>query len=98
MQHVHGWELSNKDKVVVKSFSGATTEDMEDYGKPIILKEPENLILHVGTNDLKFMDPVQLTESNRPLAQKVEYNSPNTSHSIDPPKKGYSAKCYISYK
>jgi hypothetical protein len=32
VKNVRGWELSNPiKKVIVKSFSGATTEDMEDY-------------------------------------------------------------------
>lgn len=67
---------------MVKCFSGATSEDMEDFLKPIPRKEPENLILHVGTNDLKSMEPAQLTESIRSLAQQVEDNSPGTSLSI----------------
>ena len=50
VKNVRGWELSNPiKKVIVKSFSGATTEDMEDYLKPVLRKEPGNLILHVGT-------------------------------------------------
>ena len=54
VQHVHGWELSNnKQRVAVKSFSGSKTEDMKDYLKPLIRKKPDEIILHVGTNDVK---------------------------------------------
>ena len=83
VKNVRGWDLSNqKNKVIVKSFSGATTEDMEDYLKPILRKEPKNLILYVGTNDLKAMEPAHLSNSIESLAINIEENSPNTSVSI----------------
>ncbi len=46
----------------MKSFAGATIEDMGDYLKPVIRKEPESIILHVGTNDLKSLSPKQVAE------------------------------------
>ena len=39
-------------KVTVHPQSGSTVEDLEDYIKPIIRKKPDEIILHVGTNDL----------------------------------------------
>ena len=42
VKNLHGWQLSDMNNhVVVKSFTGATIEDMEDYLKPVIRKEPE---------------------------------------------------------
>ena len=38
---------------IVKSFPGATTQDMKDYIKPTIARKPDMVILHTGTNDLK---------------------------------------------
>ena len=38
---------------VVKSFPGATTQDMRDYIKPTISRKPDMVILRTGTNDLK---------------------------------------------
>lgn len=89
VQNVRGWELSSTEKVIVKSFSIATSEDMEDYLKPLLRKEPENLILHVGTNDLKTMEPAELANTIQSLAINVEENSPKTSVSISaiPPRK-----------
>ena len=95
VKNVRGWDLSNqKNKVIVKSFSGATTEDMEDYLKPILRKEPKNLILHVGTNDLKAMEPAHLSNSIESLAVNIEENSPNTIrvHLSFTTKKGSTAK------
>ena len=54
VQHVHGWELSNaKQRLAVKSFSGSKAGDMADYLKPLIRKTPAEIIVHVGTNDIK---------------------------------------------
>ena len=45
IQHIQGWNLSTSDRhVAVKSFSGARIEDMEDYIKPLLRKEPEEII------------------------------------------------------
>ena len=48
IQNIRGWSLSKTNKVVVKPFPSATTEDMEDFIKPILRKDPENIIIHVG--------------------------------------------------
>ena len=57
VQHVHGcmqWELSNANqRVAVKLFSGSEAGDMVDYLKPLIRKTPAEIIVHVGTNDIK---------------------------------------------
>ena len=38
-------------KVKLKNFPGATINDMYDYIKPLLKKCPDNIILHVGTNN-----------------------------------------------
>ena len=44
--------LSVKERIVkVRSFPGATINDMYDYIRPLLKKAPDNVILHVGTND-----------------------------------------------
>ena len=45
--------LKIQQRMTVKSFLGATTEDMNHYAIPTMKKKPGMLILHVGTNDLK---------------------------------------------
>ena len=57
IQNIRGWSLSKTNKVVVKPFPGATTEDMEDFIKPILRKDLENIIIHVGTNDVNSKRP-----------------------------------------
>ena len=44
--------LPIKGRIVkVRSFPGATINDMYDYIKPLVKKAPAIIILHVGTND-----------------------------------------------
>ena len=54
VKDIYGWELSyNYEKVVVKQFSGSTTEDMMKYIKPPLKCNPDRFIIHAGTNDLR---------------------------------------------
>lgn len=84
IQRIPGWDLSKgKYKVVVKSFSGATIDDMDDFVRPITRKEPENTILHTGTNDLRSSQTAQLiAESLVNLADQIVADAPNTKLSI----------------
>ena len=47
-----GWLTSRKKKIKVQTFSGATTQDMKDYIKPLVAKNPAHIYLHIGTNDV----------------------------------------------
>ena len=38
----------------VRPFSGATVDDMYNYLPPLLKKRPDNIILHVGSNDSTF--------------------------------------------
>ena len=66
-------------KVVVKSFPGATTEDMEHFFKPILRKKPDNVVLHVGTNDINSQVPRLTAEGIVNLALQIEGNAPEIS-------------------
>ena len=79
-----GWKLSDeKNKVVVKHFSGAKTKDMESYIIPTLEQNPEIIIIHSGTNDLKSdsspaeitRDIIKLTRSCKTQKNKVILSS-----------------------
>ena len=54
VKDIYGWELSyNYENAVVKQFSGSTKEDMMKYIKPPLKCNPDHLIIHVGTSDLR---------------------------------------------
>ena len=65
-------------QVVVKLFSGATTKAMKDYLKPNLELSPDQVILHVGTNDLKSNEPQQVAGSVVDLTRQIEDSSDAT--------------------
>ena len=46
-------KMANMEKLYVKSFPGATVEDMTDYARPTARREPDLIVLHTGSNDLR---------------------------------------------
>ena len=46
--------LSANEKVYIKSFPGAKNDCMSDYIKPSLKYNPDAIILHCGTNDLRM--------------------------------------------
>ena len=84
IQHVQGWELSNAEqRVAVKSIAGSKIEDMEDYLKPLLRKTADEIILHVGTNNVKDSESSQkIAESISKLGGQIKENSPNTKVAI----------------
>ena len=46
--------MKPREKIYVKTFSGATVADMDDYSKPTQKHKLDVIILHAGTNDLKL--------------------------------------------
>ncbi|CAB4024569.1 gag-pol poly, partial [Paramuricea clavata] len=79
VRNLQGWRLyTEENHVVVKTFAGAKTSDMEDYVKPVIRKEPQKLILHVGTNDLKKSPPNRVAEGIANIATQIQEDSSGT--------------------
>ena len=84
VKDVKGWKLSDdKNKVVVKHFSRSKTKDMESYIIPTLEQNPETIIIHSGTNDLKSdispeeiaRDIIKLTTSCKTQTNKVILSS-----------------------
>ena len=79
-KRLQGWKIARKvcHRVVVKAFPGATTSDMEHYLRPALAKDPQRVILHVGTNDIKSNlrpNPNQIADSIVDLATMIESES-----------------------
>ena len=66
---------------VVKAFPGASAEDVFGYSKPTIKHHREEIILHVGTNDLKNSDSWRVVE-RIDLGNFIEAESSNTKVTI----------------
>ena len=84
IKNVQGWRVSKATKVktVVKAFPGASVEDMFDYTNPTVKHRPEEIILHVGTNDLKNSDSRKVAERIVDLGNFIEAESSNTKVTI----------------
>ena len=49
IKYVKGWEFSNsKQNIAANSFSGATVEDINDFLKPKVGRQPDKQVIHVG--------------------------------------------------
>ena len=56
--------LNSSDRVYVKSFPGATVEDMADYVRPTMKRSPDLIVLHAGTNNLRDEEPARRIAEN----------------------------------
>ena len=52
------------NSVKVRLFRGATIDDMRDFIKPYLKRSPDNIILHVGTNN-------SINETSRDILNKI---------------------------
>ena len=77
LKHIQGWKLGRQagHRVVVKSFAGATTSDMSHYVKPTIAKNPDEILIHVGTNDVGKLQPHTIAENIVDLASFITSES-----------------------
>ena len=85
IQHVEGWDLSTNDRhVAVKSFSGARITNMDDYLRPLLRKKPDEIILHVGTNNIRDESPRSVAEGIVNLVTRIQHDFPTTHLAISP--------------
>ena len=75
-------QISNQGLTYVKAFPGATVEDMSDYIMPSLRRKPEEVILHVGTNNLKSSEPRDIAEGIINLGLKIQNHSPDCKITI----------------
>ena len=83
IQHVYGCEMSNSEvNVAVKSFAGENIEDMKDISQPITRRSPDDLILHISTNNLRGSDSPEDLAGTSSLVQMINEKSPNTKETL----------------
>ena len=69
---LNGWMISRKNNVKVHSFSGAKTQDMTNFLKPLLKKKPAHLIIHAGTNGLGYHEPEEIAKNIVALTKLAE--------------------------
>ena len=77
LKNVRGWELKKRcnknEHIYVKCFPGAITTDLKSYCIPSIEKDPDCIVLHIGTNDLKSKkSELEISEEIVNLAKSVK--------------------------
>ena len=84
LKQVEGWKLgrSTKSRTHVKCFPGARVKDCYDYFKPPLKSNPDEIIVHVGTNDLNEMCARDTAENVVNLVRWIESSVPNAKISI----------------
>ena len=78
----HKLGRSTNDRVTSRSFSGAKCKDMKHYIMPTLEKKPDEIILHVGTNDLKTSSAKTIVKDIVALKDFVVKASPSTKVTI----------------
>jgi lysophospholipase L1-like esterase len=73
---------SVKHKAQFKSFPGSTVEDLTDYIKPSLKRKLKNIIVQVGTNDLKRKSAKDVAKSIDKLCKSIKLDQPQTSISV----------------
>ena len=74
--------LSNECSIYVKTFPGATVDDMSDYVMPSLRRTPTEVFLHVGTNNVKSSEPREIAEGIVNLGLKIQNHSPDCKITI----------------
>ena len=77
--------LSKKYNVKVRAFSGATIENMYWYLQPLLAKEPDYLLLHVGSNNCLTHTADEILSDLLKLKQHIENTLPNCSVILSQP-------------
>lgn len=55
IQKIRVWSLSKTNNIAAKSFPVDTTEDLEDFNRPILRKKPDRIIINAEKNDQKVL-------------------------------------------
>ena len=66
----------------MKSFSGATTRDMKDYVRPVQRRNPEKVILQIGTNDIPTKEASVILGEEENISNDIKRTNPKTTISV----------------
>ena len=74
IQNLQGYKLGKEtnQRVVVKSFSRATTQEMKSCIQPTIDNAPDRICLHIGTNGLNSKAPDDIANAIVGLAKTIQ--------------------------
>ena len=85
LEGLHERKMSSKRVVTVRKSPGATTDYMYHYSMPLIQKQPDNVILHVGTNDASSCNSSEILNNILKLRSFISQKLPNTNIVLSKP-------------
>ena len=81
---------TEKHNIKVRYFSGARTDDMYDYMKPLLRKLPDYIILHTGTNDTLNNTSKEILDKILKLKTNIQKELPKCKITISTPIKRHN--------
>ena len=78
----HKISKSTNTRVHVKAFPGATVRDMEDHIKPGLRTNPDSVILHIGTNDIRNKEPSEIVNQIADLCEQIKKTNQDSKVTI----------------
>ena len=78
-------KMSSNRVVKVRKFPGAITDDMYDYLVPLIQKQSDNVILHVGINDASSYNSSKIVNNILKLRSFLSQKLPNANIILSKP-------------
>ena len=82
IKDIKGWLMRRNKRVKISSFPGANTEDMKDFLTPLLRKKPDELILHIGTNNLQEESPNKIASDFIRIAERVRDSDARSTVSL----------------
>ena len=78
-------KMSSKCVVKVRKFPGATKDDMYYYLMLLLQKQPDNVILHVGTSGPSFCNSSEIVNNILKLKSFISQKLPNVNIILSKP-------------
>jgi lysophospholipase L1-like esterase len=63
---------ATKQNIGDRCFPGATVQDMKDHIRPILRRNPDTIVLHIGTNDVKGNKASKVLDDIDSLCQEIK--------------------------
>ena len=63
----------------VETYRGSTTEAMAHHIRPCLVKQPDQIVLHVGTNDVRDKQPEEIVDGIMKIQKIIKKESPKTT-------------------
>ena len=71
------YKMSRRKTIKVRTFPGATINDMKFFVVPLLKKKPDKVIIHVGTNDAPHFTPDEMFKNMKELRLLIQKMVPS---------------------